>query len=46
MNYAKTVTLDLAFDEAVTRVKEAFQAQGFGTLTEIDVQAALADLSA
>ena len=27
--------------EAVARVKEAFQEQGFGTLTEIDVQATL-----
>jgi len=29
--------------EAVPRVKEALKAQGFGTLTEIDVQATLAD---
>ncbi len=43
MDYAKTITLDLPYDEAVPRVKEAFKAQGFGTLTEIDVQATLKD---
>lgn len=43
MDYAKTITVDLPFDEAVPAVKEAFKAQGFGTLTEIDVQATLAD---
>ena len=41
MDYAKTITLDLPYDEAVPKVKEAFKAQGFGTLTEIDVQATL-----
>lgn len=41
MTYAKTITLDLPYDEAVPRVKEALKAQGFGTLTEIDVQATL-----
>ncbi len=41
MTYAKTITLDIAYDEAVPRVKEAFKAQGFGTLTEIDVRATL-----
>ncbi len=29
--------------DAVARVREAFQAQGFGVLTEIDVQATLRD---
>ncbi len=43
MDYAKTITVDLPYDEAVPRVKEAFKAQGFGTLTEIDVQATLKD---
>ncbi len=38
MDYARTVTVDLPFDEAVAKVKAAFQEQGFGTLTEIDVQ--------
>lgn len=41
MGYARTVTLDTTFEEAVTKVKEAFKEQGFGTLTEIDVQATL-----
>jgi len=41
MQYARTVTLDLGYEQAVGKVKEAFQAQGFGTLTEIDVRATL-----
>jgi uncharacterized protein (DUF302 family) len=41
MDYGRTITLDLPFDAAVDRVKEAFKAQGFGTLTEIDVRATL-----
>ena len=42
-SYAKTITLDIAYDEAVPLVKDAFKAQGFGTLTEIDVRATLAE---
>jgi len=30
--------LDLSYDEAITRVKEALKAEGFGVLTEIDVR--------
>jgi uncharacterized protein (DUF302 family) len=41
MDYARTITVDMPYQEAVPRVKEAFKAQGFGTLTEIDVQATL-----
>lgn len=41
MNYGRTIELDIPFDDAVPRVKAAFQEQGFGTLTEIDVQATL-----
>ncbi len=41
MDYATTIILDLRYDQAVPRVKEAFKAQGFGTLTEVDVQATL-----
>lgn len=41
MNYASTITLDLPYEQAVPKVKEAFQDQGFGTLTEIDVRATL-----
>lgn len=43
MDYAKTITIDVPFDEALPIVKEAFKAHGFGTLTEIDVQATLAE---
>lgn len=35
------VTLDMDLDEALPIVKEALAEQGFGTLTEIDVQATL-----
>jgi uncharacterized protein (DUF302 family) len=41
MDYARTITLDVPYEQAVPKVKEAFQEQGFGTLTEIDVQATL-----
>ena len=41
MDYGLTVKLDVPYDEAVPRVKEAFKAQGFGTLTEIDMRATL-----
>jgi uncharacterized protein (DUF302 family) len=34
-------TLDLAFDETLAKVPEALKAEGFGILTEIDVQATL-----
>lgn len=38
-----TIRIPVPFAEAVTRVREALQAQGFGVLTEIDVQATLRD---
>ncbi len=41
MDYARSITLDLPYEEAVGKVKEALREQGFGTLTEIDVQATL-----
>ncbi|MFD7985223.1 DUF302 domain-containing protein [Kitasatospora indigofera] len=41
MNYGIPVTLDLPFAEAVERVRAALAEQGFGILTEIDVQATL-----
>ncbi|WP_457030754.1 DUF302 domain-containing protein [Kitasatospora sp. P5_F3] len=41
MDYAITATLDLPFAEAVDRVRDALAEQGFGVLTEIDVQATL-----
>ena len=34
-------TLDLPFDDALARIPEALKAEGFGVLTEIDVQATL-----
>jgi uncharacterized protein (DUF302 family) len=37
MPYGHTITLDLPFQDAIARVKDAFGVQGFGTLTEIDV---------
>jgi RNA polymerase sigma factor (sigma-70 family) len=39
VGYANTVALEMPYEDAVSRVKEAFQAQGFGLLTEIDLQA-------
>ena len=41
MNYGKSIELNDTFASAVPKVKAAFQEQGFGTLTEIDVQATL-----
>ncbi|HEY5358947.1 MAG TPA: DUF302 domain-containing protein [Streptosporangiaceae bacterium] len=43
MDYGITVRTPAPFAEAVTRVREALKAQGFGVLTEIDVQATLRD---
>lgn len=41
VDYSLSRTLDIAYQEAVPKVREAFQERGFGTLTEIDVQATL-----
>jgi uncharacterized protein (DUF302 family) len=41
MDYGRTIRLELPYQEAVPKVKEAFKQQGFGTLTEIDVKATL-----
>lgn len=41
MTYRRTLDLDIAFADAVTRTKAALADQGFGILTEIDVQATL-----
>ena len=38
---AHTVSTALGFEEATTRCREALAAEGFGVLTEIDVQATL-----
>lgn len=38
MSYYFTKTLDVSFDEAITRVTEELKKEGFGILTEIDVK--------
>ena len=43
MDYGITVRTAASFAEAVARVREALKAQGFGVLTEIDMQATLRD---
>ena len=41
MSIALSTTLRASFDDAVTRTREALAEQGFGVLTEIDMQATL-----
>ena len=41
MDYGMTVRTALPFAEAAARAREALREQGFGVLTEIDVQATL-----
>ena len=41
MQYGTTVQTGLGFDDAVARTREALAEQGFGVLTEIDVQATM-----
>ena len=39
--YGFSTTLSTTFDEAITRVTEELKAEGFGVLSDIDVQATL-----
>lgn len=41
MSYHFSKTIKLPFDEAIAKVTEALKDEGFGILTEIDVQATL-----
>ena len=41
MSYHFSKRLDVPFDQAVSRVTEALKREGFGMLTDIDVQATL-----
>lgn len=41
MNYGYSTSLDLSYEEAIKKVTEALKTEGFGVLTEIDVQATL-----
>lgn len=41
MGYGRTVLIDDSVADAIPRVKAALKEQGFGVLTEIDVQATL-----
>jgi uncharacterized protein (DUF302 family) len=41
VSYGSSVSLNVPFSEAVTRVRAALAGQGFGVLTEIDVTATL-----
>ena len=43
MDYQRSISVDLPYAEAVARTVEALAEQGFGILTEIDVQATLRD---
>lgn len=43
MQYGITIRLPLPHAEAAARVRDALREQGFGVLTEIDVQATLRD---
>ena len=41
MNLALSTTLETSFEDAVARTRAALQEQGFGVLTEIDMQATM-----
>jgi uncharacterized protein (DUF302 family) len=41
VDYAMTVRTGASFDEANAQIRDALKVQGFGVLTEIDVQSTL-----
>ncbi len=41
MDYQSSITFEVPYSEAVARTRDALTDQGFGVLTEIDVQATL-----
>lgn len=41
MDYERSITVDAPYEEAVSRTRAALAEQGFGVLSEIDVQATL-----
>ena len=43
MDFTRRIDLDVPYDEAIPRVKDALKDQGFGVLTEIDVRRTLKD---
>ena len=43
MSYERSIDLSVPFEDAVSRTRAALQEQGFGVLSEIDVQATLRD---
>ena len=38
MSYYLGTTIDLPFDDAISRAREALKAEGFGVITEIDIK--------
>ena len=43
MAFTRRIELDIPYDDAIVRVKDALKDQGFGVLTEIDVRQTLKD---
>ena len=41
MDFTRRIELDVPYDDAIPRVKDALKDQGFGVLTEIDVRLTL-----